>query len=35
VTEKDIHAQYKDGVLEVTMPVPKAAEPKTTEIKIE
>ena len=35
VTEKDIHAQYKDGVLEVTMPVPKPEEPKTTEIKIE
>jgi HSP20 family protein len=35
VAEKDIHAQYKDGVLEVSMPVPKAEEPKTTEIKIE
>ena len=35
VTEKDIHARYKDGVLEVTMPVPKAEKPKTTEIKIE
>ena len=35
VTEKDIHAQYKDGVLEVTMPAPKAEKPKTAEIKIE
>ncbi len=35
VTEKDIHAHYKDGVLEVTIPVPKAEPPKTTEIKIE
>ena len=35
VTEKDIHANYKDGVLELTIPVPKVVEPKTTEIKIE
>ncbi len=35
VTEKDIHASYKDGVLEVSMPVPKAEETKTTDIKIE
>jgi HSP20 family protein len=35
VTEKDIHAHYKDGVLELTVPIPKVEEPKTTEIKIE
>jgi HSP20 family protein len=35
VTEKDIHAHYEDGVLELTIPVPKVQEPKTTEIKIE
>ena len=34
VTEKDIHAKYKDGVLELTVPAPKVAEPKTTEVKI-
>ena len=35
VTEKDIHAKYKDGVLELTIPAPKAEEPKTTEVKID
>ena len=35
VTEKDIHAKYKDGVLELTLPAPKVEEPKTTEVKIE
>ena len=35
VTEKDIHAKYKDGVLELTVSAPKAVEPKTTEVKIE
>ena len=35
VTEKDIHAKYKDGVLELTVPTPKVVEPKTTEVKIE
>jgi HSP20 family protein len=35
VTGKDIHAHYKDGVLELTVPVPKVEEPKTTEVKIE
>ena len=35
VTEKDIHAHYKDGVLELTIPAPKVEKPKTTEIKIE
>lgn len=35
VTEKDIHAHYENGVLELTIPIPKVEEPKTTEIKIE
>ena len=35
VSEKDIHAKYKDGVLELTVPVPKVEEPKTVELKIE
>ena len=35
VTEKDIHAKYKDGVLELTIPTPKVEEPKTTEVKVE
>jgi HSP20 family protein len=35
VTEKDIHAKYKDGVLELTVPAPKPIEPKTTEVKVE
>ena len=35
VTEKDIHAKYKDGVLELTIPTPKVTEPQTTEVKIE
>lgn len=35
VTEKDIHAHYKDGVLELTIPVPKVEVPKTVEIKID
>jgi len=35
VTEKDIHAKYKEGVLELTVPAPKVIEPKTVELKIE
>ena len=35
VTEKDIHAKYKDGVLELTIHAPKVEEPKTTEVKVE
>jgi HSP20 family protein len=35
VTEKEIHAKYKDGVLELTVPAPKVVEPKTVELKIE
>jgi HSP20 family protein len=35
VTEKDIHAKYKDGVLELTIPAPKVEEQKTTEVKVD
>jgi HSP20 family protein len=35
VTEKDIHAKYKDGILELIVPTPKVVEPKTVELKIE
>ena len=35
VSEKDIHAMYKDGVLELRIPAPKVEEPKTTEVKVE
>jgi HSP20 family protein len=35
LSEKDIHAKYKDGVLELTIPTPKVEEPKTTEVKVE
>ena len=35
VTEKDIHAKYKDGVLELTVPTPKVEKSKTVELKIE
>jgi HSP20 family protein len=35
VTEKEIHAKYKDGVLQLTVPAPKVVEPKTTEVKID
>jgi HSP20 family protein len=35
VTEKDIHAKYRDGVLELSIPVPKAPEPKAIEVKVE
>ena len=35
VTDKDIHAKYKDGVLELTLAAPKVEEPKTTEVKID
>ena len=35
VTDKDIHAQYRDGVLELTIPTPKLEEPKTVEVKID
>ena len=34
VTEKDIHAKYTDGVLELSIPAPAAKEPKAIEIKI-
>jgi len=35
VTEKDIHARYTDGVLELTIPVPKEETPKAIEVKVE
>jgi len=33
LTEKDIHAKYADGVLELTIPAPKVETPKTIELK--
>jgi HSP20 family protein len=35
VTEKDIHAKYTDGVLELKIPAPAAKEQKALEIKVE
>lgn len=35
VTEKDIHAKFTNGVLELTIPAPKADEAKAIEIKVE
>ena len=35
VTEADITASYKDGILEIRVPVPKAPEPETTKIPVE
>lgn len=35
VTEKEIHATYKDGVLELTVAAPKAEERKTSKVKID
>ena len=35
VTEKDIHAKYKDGVLELSIPAPKAKERTAVEVKVE
>ena len=35
VNEKDIHAKYTDGVLELTIPVPKEEKPKAIEVKVE
>ena len=35
VTDKDIHAQYRDGVLELTIPTPKLEEPKTVPVEID
>jgi HSP20 family protein len=34
VKEKDIHARFKDGVLELTMPVPELKNRKAVEIKV-
>jgi len=35
VTKKDIHAKYTNGVLELTIPVPKENAPKPIKIKAE
>ena len=35
LTEKDIKAQYRDGVLEVTIPTPKIETPKIINVKID
>lgn len=35
LTEKDIKAKYHDGVLELTIPVPKEEKPKVIEVKID
>jgi HSP20 family protein len=35
LTEKDIKANYRDGVLEVTIPTPKVEKPKTINVKID
>jgi HSP20 family protein len=34
LTEKDIKAKYRDGVLEVTIPTPEVETPKTINVKI-
>lgn len=35
VMEKDIHARYKDGVLELTMPVPESKNNRAIEVKVD
>jgi len=35
VSEKNIHARYTDGVLELTIPVPKEEKPKAIEVKVD
>ena len=35
LTEKDIKAKYKDGTLELTIPVPKVEKPKAIRVKVE
>ena len=35
VTEKDIHAKYHNGVLELSVPTPKVKKPKAIDIKVE
>ncbi len=35
LTEKEIKAKYHDGVLELTLPTPKAEEPKSIKVKVE
>jgi len=34
LTEKDITATYHDGVLELTIPAPKAEKPRAVEVKV-
>ena len=34
LTEKDIEAKYHDGVLELSIPVPKVEKPKAIEVKV-
>ena len=35
MTGKEIKAHYRDGVLELTIPVPKVEKPKAIDVKIE
>jgi HSP20 family protein len=35
ITEKDIHAKYHDGVLELSIPAPRVEKPKAVSIKVE
>jgi HSP20 family protein len=35
LTEKDIKAKYKDGTLELTIPVPEVKKPKAIEVKVQ
>ncbi len=35
LTEKDIKAKYNNGVLELSIPVPKVERPKAVEVKVE
>ena len=35
IKEKDIHARFRDGVLELTMPVPETRKHKAIEVKVE
>ena len=35
VSEKEIHAKYTNGVLELTIPIPKEEKPKAIEVTVE
>jgi HSP20 family protein len=35
VNEKEIHASFKDGVLELTLPVPEGTKHKAIDVKVE